>query len=246
MHDTTATMIQPLEPRRLLSGVQLAVLASVPAGASAEIVAHDPRTQRLFVVSVTDSVVSVLDVADPAHPALVNTIDISPLGSPNSVAVRDGVVAVAVEDGDSLQNPGKVAFYKPNGQFLNAVTVGALPDMVTFTPDGTKLLVANEGEPSSYNQANSVDPEGTVSIINFRRGLGHVKELDQSNVTTVGFSQFNGLKAALNAAGVRIFGPNATVAQDLEPEYITVAADSSTAYVTLQENNALAVIDIAS
>ena len=239
-------LVQSLEPRRLFSAVQLSVLSSIEAGSSAEIVAHDPRTQRLFVISVTDSVVSVVDVADPAHPAIVHTIETLPLGSPNSVAVHDGVVAVALEDPVSLQNPGKVAFYKPNGQFLNAVTVGALPDMLTFTPDGTKLLVANEGEPNSYGQATSVDPEGSVSIIDLRRGLGHVKQLSQADVTTVGFTQFNGTAAALNAAGARIFGPNATVAQDLEPEYVTVSDDSSTAYVTLQENNAIAEIDIAS
>jgi hypothetical protein len=36
------------------------------------------------------------------------------------------------------------------------------------------------------------------------------------------------------------------VAQDIEPEYITVAHDSKTAWVTLQENNAIAIIDIGS
>lgn len=43
---------------------------------------------------------------------------------------------------------------------------------------------------------------------------------------------------------MRIFGPNATVAQDLEPEFITASADGKTAWVTLQEANAIAVIDL--
>jgi hypothetical protein len=64
-------------------------------------------------------------------------------------------------------------------------------------------------------------------------------------VRIAGFESFNSQKDALLAAGVRIFGPGARVDQDLEPEYITVSADGKTAYVTLQENNALAVVDIA-
>jgi hypothetical protein len=66
-------------------------------------------------------------------------------------------------------------------------------------------------------------------------------------VTTVGFTDFNagGARAAELPADVRIYGPGASVAQDLEPEYVAVSPDSSTAFVTLQENNALAIIDIA-
>jgi DNA-binding beta-propeller fold protein YncE len=115
-----------------------------------------------------------------------------------------------------------------------SVSVGAVPDMVTFTPDGSRILVANEGEPNSYNRADSVDPEGSISIITVATG----------NVATAGFSGFNA--AQLRLQNVRVFGPNATAAQDLEPEYITVSKDGSRAYVTLQENNAIAIVDIAS
>jgi 2',3'-cyclic-nucleotide 2'-phosphodiesterase/3'-nucleotidase/5'-nucleotidase len=127
--------------------------------------------------------------------------------------------------------------------FLSSVQVGALPDMVTFAPNGRWLLVANEGEPNSYNNANaavigpSVDPEGSVSIIDLSGGA---EDLTQANVRTAGFTAYNGM----SLPGIRIYGPNATVAQDLEPEYITVSHDSKTAWVTLQENNALAVVDI--
>ena len=124
--------------------------------------------------------------------------------------------------------------------FLNAVEVGALPGMVTFTPDGTKVLTANEGEP---NDDYSVDPEGSISIIDISGG---VETVTQANVTTAGFTQFNDQIESLRGQGVRIFGPGATVSQDLEPEYIAVSSDSQTAYVSLQENNALAVVDLTS
>jgi len=136
-----------------------------------------------------------------------------------------------------------VAFFKPNGDLLNALPVGTSPDMVVFTPDGSALLVANEGEPNGYGQPGSVDAEGSVSVVRFRRGLGHghVKALTPADVSTATFAAFNGNVPP----GVRVFGPGATAAQDFEPEFITVSADSATAYVTLQENNAIATVDVA-
>ncbi|NJL21155.1 MAG: hypothetical protein HC895_10560 [Leptolyngbyaceae cyanobacterium SM1_3_5] len=96
---------------------------------------------------------------------------------PNSVAVKNGVVAVAyaIEDMTTeAQQPGRVSFYSAaNGAFLNSVEVGFLPDMLTFTPDGTKVLTANEGEPNSYGQADSFDPEGSVSVINLVNGVAN-------------------------------------------------------------------------
>lgn len=209
-------------------------------GAGSEISAYDVTTQRLYIVAGT-SALEVLDVSNPTAPTLVKTIDTSAFGIANSIAVKNGIVAVAIENGANKQAPGVVAFYDLDGNLLNSVTVGALPDMLTFTPDGKKIVVANEGEPNSYNQLDSADPEGSISIIDLSKG---VLRLDQSSVKTADFSAFNALKDALVAAGVRVFGPNVTVAQDLEPEYITVSPDSKTAWVTLQENNALAIVDL--
>ncbi|MBN3876121.1 MAG: putative Ig domain-containing protein [Nostoc sp. JL23] len=112
--------------------------------------------------------------------------------------------------------------------------------MLTFTPDGTKVLVANEGEPNSYGQVNLVDPEGSVSIIDISGGVAN------ATVAQASFTSFNSQIATLKAAGVRITGPGSTVAQDLEPEYIAVSPDGKTARITLQENNAIAILDIAS
>ena len=208
------------------------------AGEGAEISAYDPTTKRLFVIS-GGTELQVLDLNNPSQPKLLQALDIKPYGSAaNSVAISNGLVAVAVE-GSPRTSPGKVVFFDANGLFQATVDVGAVPDMLTFTPDGKKVLVANEAEPSSYNQPDSVDPVGSVSIIDLTNGVA------KATAATAGFESFNAQKANLQAKGIRIFGPNATVAQDLEPEYITVTADGKTAYVTLQENNGLAVVDIA-
>ncbi len=204
---------------------------------AAEIVAHDAQTQRLFTVNAESGKIDVLDIRNPSLPTLLLSIDVSPWGgTANSVASHKGVIAVAVENEVRTDN-GQVVFFNTNGEFLAAVEVGPLPDMLTFTPNGRHVLVANEGEPSDDYL---IDPEGSVSIIDLP---GNVHRLTQAHVRTADFKKFN---AAKLDDSMRIFGPNATVAQDLEPEYITVDKRSRTAWVTLQENNAIAVLDIRS
>lgn len=213
---------------------------------SGETVAY--HQNRLFVTNSADNSLDIVDIANPAAPQLVKRVSLAPWGAgPNSVDVYKGTVVVAME-ADPKTAPGKVAFFDRNGLAFGAVAVGALPDMLAFTPDGRKVIVANEGEPSSYNQADSVDPEGSISILtlNFLAG-SRPSSWIPATVQTVHFRDFNlgGPRHAELPAGLRVFGPNASVAQDLEPESIAIADDSKTAWVTLQENNALAEIDIA-
>ncbi|ACB52364.1 alkaline phosphatase [Crocosphaera subtropica ATCC 51142] len=215
---------------------------------SAEIPAYDPLSGRVFVVNGFANELTVLDINNPRNPIALSPISLTG-GGVNSVAVKNGVVAVA-EQATIKTDPGMVSFYNTDGLFLNSVMVGALPDMLDFTPDGSKILVANEGEP---NDDYTIDPEGSVSIIDISGGIG---SLSQSNVITAGFQAFNNSRQQLIDAGVRIFGPDAdnltdpdaiaTVARDLEPEYIAISEDSTTAWVALQENNALGVLDINS
>lgn len=230
----------------------LNLLGSYQNGASgtnsAEIVAHDPSTQRLYVANSIGGKLDILNFATPGMLTSVASISMTSYGGINSVVVRNGLVACAIEDGTTLQNPGKVVFFDQNGTFLKQVTVGSLPDMITFSPDGRYLLTANEGEP---NAAYTNDPNGSVSLIDLSgiSGPSDIANLTQANVTTLDFTAWNGQEAALRTAGIRIFGgatggTRSSVAQDLEPEYITISPDSRTAYVALQENNALATIDL--
>lgn len=202
-----------------------------------EISAYDPASKRLFSINLNLRQLDVLDLSAPETPVLTQTVPLG--GKPNSVAVHRGVVAVALE-GAQKTDPGSVKFFNTSGMLLNHLTVGSLPDMLTFSPNGRWLLVANEGEPNSYNQVDSIDPEGSVSVIDMR---GDVTGLTQFDVRT---ATFNPAIRQENASSIRVFGPNATLAKDLEPEYITVSKDSRTAWVTLQENNAIAVLDIPS
>ncbi len=202
---------------------------------AAEIVAHDPDNQRLFVVNADANELDILDMSDPTNLVKVGTKsvgdDVAEAGSVNSVAVKNGLVAVAVENDDEDMN-GFIAFYDTDGNFLGAVEVGNLPDMVTFTPDGTKVLVANEGEPTDAG-----DPMGSISIIDVSGGV------DAATVQNLDFTAFDGREVELANRGVRIF-PDTDASVDFEPEYISVSPDGTKAFVTLQEANAVAVVDI--
>lgn len=130
---------------------------------AAEISAYDSVSKRLFVVNGFSKTIDILDLKDPSKPAQVKQLALDPYGeSANSVAVKGGLVAVAVQ-AKIKTDAGKVVFFDAQGNLKGQAVVGALPDMLTFTPNGKYVLVANEGEP---NDDYTSDPEGSVSIVN--------------------------------------------------------------------------------
>jgi len=230
---------------------------------AAEIVQYHAETSTIYATNGETNTIAIIDASGVSSATMadpINTTSLTPttialpadingvaLGSLTSIAISGDLMAVAVPAAVKTDN-GFVLFY--NGldssapAFLDSVEVGALPDMVTFTPDGGKVLVANEGEPSDDY---TVDPEGSVSVINILAS-GEPEETG----TTVGFSALNGSEAELMAQGMMFPNPagrtingtaiTSSVAKDLEPEYITATND--VAYISLQENNGLAILDL--
>lgn len=213
-------------------------IASIQIGgeAAAEITAFDPETNQLFVVNNSgDSKVDVVDFTDPANPTITGSIDVTPFGGGvNSVAVKNGMLAMAVE-ADTKTDNGVIVVYNTD-QLTNPIAqvgVGALPDMVAFSPNGRYIVSANEGEP---NDEYTIDPVGTVSVIDVNSGFA---------VVTLGFEGFESQKSALMSNGFRVFGPGASLAQDVEPEYVAIDENSEFAWVTLQENNGMAKVNLS-
>lgn len=204
--------------------------------AAAEISAYCEKTKRLFTVNNSGvNQIDIIDIADPTKPTKIGKIDLTAYeGAANSVSVFDGKLAVALESTVNKQGNGKVVVFNTSDySLIKQVTVGALPDMITFSADGKFIMTANEGEPNTdYSQ----DPNGTISII----------ETSTYAVTTLDFSSFSGQAATLAKDGFRISKVAKSFAQDIEPEYITISDDSKTAWVTLQENNGVAKVDLTS
>jgi DNA-binding beta-propeller fold protein YncE len=216
--------------------------------AGAEISAFDPASQRIFVTNGATNQIDIVDISDPTYPQKVKSIDLAAKGviGIQSVAAKDGLVAIATTS-VSNQSNGRIFFADTNGKLVkgaeSGIEVGALPDHVVFSPDGRYVMSANEGEPKSYcltdgKLPTTTDPYGSISVIDVSGAV-------PSAATTLNFEAYNDRAGALTFQGGRVFGPNATTAQDLEPEYISFSPDSKYAYVTLQENNAIATIDMS-
>lgn len=214
----------------------------------AEITAYYPDGEQLFVVNSGAGQIEVLDVSDPTNPTqdavLDAAADVENGGGANSVDVVGDLAVVAVE-ASNPQNTGFAALYDAADlELLNVVAVGALPDKVTISPDGNYVLTADEGEPDFEEPAGErTDPNGSVSVIDVRDGA------TAATAETLTFEAFDDRVAELREEGVRVIGASAedndpVPSRDFEPEFVTVAPDSETAYVTLQENNAVAVIDV--
>ncbi|USD67699.1 choice-of-anchor I family protein [Vibrio sp. SCSIO 43136] len=224
-----------------------------------EIIDYDKLAGKAYVINGATNRVDILDLSNlkntpvensfeannlsavsfdiPAKVSLSNGSEVT-LGGANSLAIHNKLMAIAVAN-DNKQAPGVVLFYQLSDhlpKFHSAVQVGALPDMVTFAPNGRTVVVANEGEPSKDYK---IDPEGSVSLITVTNGEpNHV-------ATELSFKHFESQKPQLLEQGFKFASPEGTsLAQDIEPEYITVSQDSRTAWVTLQENNAVAKMDL--
>ena len=241
--------------------------AQSPEGA-AEIVQFQQSTGWVYAINSSGDKATVdilnLNDADPAalvkdsegvvtntNMASVMQIDLSEhtAGDANSISISDSlnIMAVAMA-ADNVGEKGQIAFYDISGAapvFIKNVEVGYLPDMVAFAKDGSKVVVANEGEP---NGDYSIDPEGSISIIDVNAGV------ISDTAISIDFTSLNNKKSELMAQGVMFPNPTGrtingktiktTVAMDLEPEYVAISTDNKTAYVSIQENNALAIVDL--
>jgi DNA-binding beta-propeller fold protein YncE len=219
-------------------------------GANAEISAYNQTSGYLYTVGGGSGAIVVSDLRRPAAASIVAKA--TPTDSSQtlqSVAVFGKLLAVAVQDSVKTNN-GVVQFYDLTNPALpihiSTVIVGALPDMVKFSADGRKLLVTNEGEP---NTGYTIDPIGSISVIDTSPYLLATPVAPaQANVQTIDFSAWNNRRAELSNRGIRITGKagvTTTLAQDIEPEAIAITADGRTAFISLQENNAIAVLDIS-
>ncbi len=203
---------------------------------SAEITTYDATTKRLFAVNNgKENKIDVIDFSNPASITVIKSIPMALYGGfVNSVSAYNGKLAAAIESTNKQENGKIVVFNAETYAEEKVINVGALPDMVIYSPDGNYIISANEGEP---NAAYTNDPEGSISIINVKNNYA---------VSTLNFSSFSNQLSDLTSKGFRIFGVGKNFAKDVEPEYITVSDDSKTAWVTLQENNAIVQINLVS
>ena len=198
-----------------------------------EISAYMPSKQALFVVG-GEKTLEVLDITNPASPRVKQSIALP--GGASSVTTYGNLVAVSLlADPEWKRGHVQVMRYGDRIDVFGTFEVCNQPDMLTFTPDGKNILVACEGSPDLDFRE---DPEGGIAILS----IDGAHTWNNPAISVAGFAGLD--TTALLSAGVRRTGVKGLV-RSLEPEYITVSADSKTAWVSLQENNAIAVVDVA-
>ena len=192
---------------------------------AAEIISYDNQSKKFFVTNADANSIDVLTLNGK-----INSIRLSAYGGGvNSVSAYNGMIAVALQAEDK-QNNGTIEFFSHEGVHLKTIEAGPLPDMVTFSKNGKIVMSANEGEPSN-DYTN--DPYGSITLVDLSNGI------ENASATTIDFTS-----VTWPATGMKFYSDDK--AADVEPEYIAINDSSTTAYVTLQENNGVAVIDIAS
>ena len=194
----------------------------------AEMIRYHSESKSLFVTASETGTLERISVSDPFNLKKLTPFDLSG-GDVTAVAIHKNLIAVSIKE-KKVDAPGNVKIFNNQGEKLAEYKTGALPDNIAFSPDGRYLLTANEGEPSDDY---TIDPEGSFTLIDLSSGLQNatVKQISLGNIK--------------KPAGARIVKPDSSFAEDAEPEYITFTPDGKKAFATLQENNAIAIIDIA-
>lgn len=203
------------------------------AGGESGGVAFHPATARLYALDPATRTVAVWDLSDLAAPTEESALDLGAwsAGNPSALALADDVLAVALT-GDAAGAPGVLQLWDAVTQgYVDQVATGPDPVDVALDAGGQVALVACAGAPSDDY---AVDPAGSITWV----------DVPGASAVQLGFEAWNGQEDALRAAGVRVFGPDASASQDLEPESVTLAADGRSGWVVCQENNALAALDL--
>lgn len=217
------------------STLQLTHLTSYETGifnkSAAEIVVYNKRSKLFYVVNGATPSIDVFRLHGTKTESL-SPLPLTPDEAPTSVATFGALIATAVHNPADAHRRGKIILFSGDHKRVAEFPAGSLPDMVTFSPDGKYIIVANEGEPMG-----KIDPEGSITLIR----VDHENPA-QSHFKQIGFHKFKA--EILRKKGVRI-APGKSFSVDVEPEYIAVSADSRRAWVSLQENNALAELDLA-
>lgn len=213
-------------------------------GGVAEIVKYNPDNQKFYVINGKLQTIDIVDLSSlktNTHQDLSKekSINIAELLNSNSfqygdltsidINTENQIIAAAVQDADYTKN-GRIVILDYDGNILHTFEAGVQPDNVIISKDGNHILSANEAEPR-MGLENGADPEGSVTIVNYETKQAKTVLFDNTSVID-------------SDVHIRNNGSLADAVHDLEPEYISLTEDGKTAFVSLQENNAIAKINV--
>ncbi|MEL6746830.1 MAG: hypothetical protein AAFO79_03320, partial [Pseudomonadota bacterium] len=214
--------------------VQAQLVATIPGRADAGAMAsasvhHDAQRKQFLVVNRADLTIDRLVLTTSGEIEQAGSLDLKTHGARLTGVAIGGELTAAIVQPDEATGLGRLVVLGKDDRIVRQVSVGAGPTAVAFTPDGRFILVANEGAPSTDYR---IDPEGSVTIV----------AVADWSVQTV---RFDNIVPQVLGSSIHLPSPlDTTIAQDLEPAFVAVSPDGGHAFVTLQENNAVAVVDL--
>jgi hypothetical protein len=234
---------------------EISAIASGDGEGSHEIVTYHAGSKRIFATNGVKNAIDIFDISDVANPKKVSSVSLAPYGNDvTSVAAGRDVVVAAVlvtetfsATGVPTTPNGKIVVFDTNGKVLSSTDIlGVLPDSVTFAPNGTTALVAIEAQPVCAKDNPATPEKEETDYTKASDPVGGVSVVDLSNpavpvVKFAGFDQFT--VAEMRAKGIAVSSVVNNVSKDFEPEFVT-AVDNKTAYVTIQEANAIGKLNI--
>ncbi|XP_062619483.1 uncharacterized protein LOC134281037 isoform X2 [Saccostrea cucullata] len=211
---------------------------------AAEQLAYDPVQKLLYVTG--EERLSAVDLSNPNDPQIVYRKQFNKM-DPTDVEYCGNHVFVTVNN-DENPEEGRIMVFRSYNRRHNTMPIvlnivaGPSPNSLRPTPSCATILVALEGDPFARG-GNLIDPEGGIGVLKFPSNFISEKTYSYQ---ILGFGKFNNKYSLLARSGVRYVytESGSTFAQDIEPEQITLSADEKRAYVTLQENNAIAEVDL--
>lgn len=235
-----ATPAHPPSPRINLSKSRALTLtnprtfriSSQPAAGAAENFDVDDISLRAYVANDLNGTLDMYNLStSPATP--IKSYSAGAQFKPTSASVCNSinVVAVALFNSQNERAPGVIDLLDQNLSFSRRIESSKcfLPDHLSFSDDCRFLVVACEGE--------GADIPGGILVADF----GGPANSRFRGARFADFKSFDPIASVLTANGVRLVESNIP-SLDLEPEYVTIIGRS--AYVTIMEANAIAVVDL--
>lgn len=208
-------------------------ISDVPGAGAAENLDVNEATKLAYVANDDSGSIDMYDVSK-MMPRAVKSYKVNVPYKPTSVSVCEsrGLVAASLTNDADEAAPGRVLVMDRNLTVLRLVMRKecVLPDDVKWTADCKFLVAACEGE--------GADVPGGVMVADYRGPGG----MWYRGVRFASFAPYDGLVNILIQNGVRLV-ESMKPSVDLEPEYVATVGHH--AYVTVQENNAIAVVDLA-
>ncbi|SES81018.1 esterase-like activity of phytase family protein [Thorsellia anophelis] len=221
------------------------LVSHYPVDGVAEIVTATPDGQYLFYTNAAKGTLHLVDVKNPASPISLPTLQLTDSESqkvePTSVAISpDGQYAfVVIRTGDdkAKASNGKLKIFDisdiNNIKLKDSVVVGSGPDSIDLIgeADTLRAVIAIEDE--------ETDEEGDATIPGVRPGSIDVVYLGGLYSGKALYVETIELVDALKAT------PQVNYPEDPQPEFVSVNHNTAQVAVTLQENNAIALLDLS-